>query len=126
MEGRGMGGKRAILSGLESGPPGFWSWLWVAVLAPATGWDGRGRREGEGSTACFGPALLPRQLSAQSWLSQGNSLDKGSAGVSAGARGLCIQVPAPRSKAHWYVLVRTGASANRLPAGSIPLRLHRH
>ena len=126
MERRGMGGKRAILSGLESGHPGFWSWLWVAVLAPATGWDGRGRREGEGSTACFGPALLPRQLSAQSWLSQGNSLDKGSAGVSAGARGLCIQVPAPRSKAHWYVLVRTGASANRLPAGSIPLRLHRH
>lgn len=124
MEGRGMDGKRAILSGLESGHPGFWSWLWVAVLAPATGWDGRGG--GEGSTACFGPALLPRQLSAQSWLSQGNSLDKGSAGVSAGARGLCIQVPAPRSKAHWHVLVRAGASANRLPAGSIPLRLHRH
>ena len=105
MEGRGRGGKRAVLSGLESGHPGFWSWLWVAVLAPATGCDGRGRGEGEGSTACFGPALLPGQLSAQSWLSQGNSLDKGSAGVSAGARGLCIQVPAPRSKAHWHVLV---------------------
>lgn len=126
MEGRGTGGKRAILSGLESGHPGFWSWLRVAVLAPATGWDGGGGGEGEGSTACFGPALLPRQLSAQSWLSQGNSLDKGSVGVSAGARGLCIQVPAPRSKAHWHVLVCAGASANRLPAGSIPLRLHRH
>lgn len=43
MEGRGMDGKRAILSGLESGHLGFWSWLWVAVLAPATGWDGGGR-----------------------------------------------------------------------------------
>lgn len=27
--------------------------------------------QGEGLTACFGPSLLPRQLSAQSWLSQG-------------------------------------------------------
>lgn len=126
MDGQGMGGKRAILSGVGSGYLGFWSWLWVAVLASATGWDGRGEGEGEGSTACFGPALLPRQLSAQSWLSLGNSLDKGSAGVSAGAHGLCIQVPAPRSKAHWHVLVRAGASANWLPAGSVPLRLHRH
>lgn len=46
MEGRGTGGKRAILSGLESGHPGFWSWLRVAVLAPATGWDGGGGGRG--------------------------------------------------------------------------------
>lgn len=57
---------------------------------------------------CFRPSLLLRQLYAQSWLSRGNHLDKGSAGVPAGARGLCIQVPAPRSKAHWHIPVRAG------------------
>lgn len=113
LEGGGGGLKESCPQRPESGHPGFRQWPGVAVQAQATGWDGGG----EGWTACLRPSLPPRQLSAQSWLSRGHGLDKGSAVVPAGARGLCIQVLAPRPKAHWHVLVR--ASANRLPAAPL-------
>lgn len=76
-------------------PPRF---LAVAVGGSA-GSSHRWGSGGWGSTAGFRTSLPPRQLSAQPWLSRGKGLDKGSAGVPAGAGGLCIQVFAPRSKA---------------------------
>lgn len=80
-------------------PPRFRQWLCVVMQAQGTGWDGGGWGKGLRATASFRSSLLPRQLSAQSQLSRGSGLDKGWAGVPAGARGLCIQVLAPRSKA---------------------------
>lgn len=70
---------------------------WSCRLKAQLGWWGVG--EGVEVDSKFQIIPPPRQLSAQSRLSRGSGLDKGSAGVPAGAHGLCIQVLAPRSKA---------------------------
>lgn len=67
---------------------------------------GRGEGEGGGFDSLFQTIAPTQSIICTILAFSGNGLDKGSAGVPAGARALCIQVLAPRSKAHWHVLVR--------------------
>lgn len=98
--GAGDGQKETCPQQTRKWPPGFWA---VAVRGHAgsrhrLGWWGVG--EGVEVDSKF-QIIPPAQaiICTVPALSRGNGLDKGSAGVPAGARGLCIQVLAPRSKA---------------------------
>lgn len=92
-------GQRRVVQADQEVPPWF---LAVAVggyggSSHRLGWcGGRGRGLQHVQTILPAQAIICTSCSPL----RGNSLDKDSVGVPAGARGLCIQVLAPRSKAH--------------------------
>ena len=95
-----MGGRRATLvSGLCCG---WLCWLQPQVGMVGGGGKGRGRQCVSGHPSCPGNYMhSPGSPGVTAWT-------KAQRGCQLVLAGLCIQVPAPRSKAHWHVPVCAG------------------